>query len=347
MTQGSLVLQAQDQEILDSRQLDELERCFRNWAGENASKSRQQSRCRILLIFLLIRYTGAKLNEVLSLEPSVDIDIQSRTIRFRSGENDQTRQTTISQNLAEEVEALLDQVKNDSGQFFAIDPAYVRKKFYERAELCGFKKKSGGPEMLRKARAVEMLHNVPLPAVQHLLGHSSPNQTTAFVSFSEEDLRKVAGLYMERESGRRTSARNSFYGKVLSLKSNEIQSLVELVTPGGDKIMALITNTSSERLGLVVGKLIVAEVKSPWLIVEHSERTGETSAENQLLGTVSRATPGGINVECVVTLKDGTELCAVLTAKGYSRLQVTVGDSVRVLFGAYAVILHAYHTTVL
>ncbi|MDR3358087.1 MAG: TOBE domain-containing protein [Desulfovibrio sp.] len=338
MSQKNLIVRTRDEEILDTSRLGLLERAFRDWTGEGGRTPRL-SRLRILLIFLLIRYTGAKLQEVLSLEPA-DLDLQARAVTYRSGENGSPRKVAISQKLAAELEELLRAAKNCPDHFFAVDPAHVRKKFYERAGQCGFDKKSGGPEMLRKARAVEMLRNVPLPAVQRLLGHSSPNQTTSFVSFSEDDIQEVARLYVERESGRRTSARNSFYGKVLSLANDRVQTLVELLTPAGDRIFSVITNMSSGRLGLAPGKLVTAEVKSPWLILERCDAPGASSAENRLEGVVSRVTSGDIAVECVVTLRDGTELCAVLAAAGFNLLRLKVGEPVRVLFGAYAVILH-------
>jgi len=336
--QISPAFHSQDEGILDSAQLNELERCFRAWAELVAAKKTKHSRHRILCIFLLIRYTGAKLQEVLSLKPS-DVNLPEGSITYNSGHN--ARQAVISRNLSEELEGILGKTGGPAEIHFAIDPAYVRKKFYERAEQCGFEKKSGGPEMLRKARTIEMLHNVPLPAVQHLLGHSSPHLTTSFVAFSENDIREIARRYMERESGRRTSARNSFHGKVIALHNNEIQTLVELLTPGGHKIYSLITNTSADRLGVSLGKLLTAEVKSPWLILEQSKGSGTSSAENQLEGVVAGVSKGGINVECTVLLPDGTELCSVLTAQGFNKLRVSIGHTVRILFGANAVILHA------
>jgi molybdate transport system regulatory protein len=341
MSQKNLIFRTRDEEILDASRLDELERSFRAWAGEGGTRPPRISRLRILLVFLLIRYTGAKLREVLSLDPARDVDTRTRTVVYRSGGNGHARRIAVSQKLAAEIEELLRAARDCPERLFAIDPAYVRKKFYERAARCGFDKKSGGPEMLRKARAVEMLRNVPLPAVQRLLGHSSPGQTTSFVSFSEDDIQEVARLYVERESGRRTSARNSFYGKVLSLAEDRVQTLVEMLTPAGDRIFSIITNTSSRRLGLAPGKLVAAEVKSPWLVLERCDAPGASSSENRLEGVVSRVTSGGVAVECVVTLKDGTELCSVLTGAGFDRLRLKAGDPVRVLFGAYAVILHA------
>ena len=59
---------------IDPVQLQSLEQAFRAWASAPAGINRKLSRKRVLLIFLLIRHTGARLNEILSLHPVNDID---------------------------------------------------------------------------------------------------------------------------------------------------------------------------------------------------------------------------------------------------------------------------------
>ena len=67
---------------LDTVQLNRLEQAFRQWAEDAARSDVRLSRQRILLIFLLIRYTGAKLNEVLALDPFQDIKQQRQSVVF-------------------------------------------------------------------------------------------------------------------------------------------------------------------------------------------------------------------------------------------------------------------------
>jgi molybdate transport system regulatory protein len=184
-----------------------------------------------------------------------------------------------------------------------------------------------------------MRGNLPLPAVQRLLGHSSPNLTTAYLAFSDENIQEVTRLYMERESARLTSARNSFFGKVRTLREDEVQTLVELETSDGDSIFSVITRPSAQRLGLRLGMMVTAEVKAPWLIVEPCHRPGQSSAENQRQGLIVRIETGRINTECALRLADGAELCAVLSTPGFLRLGLKEGDPARVLFSANAVIL--------
>jgi len=53
------------------------------YMGKSSSRSDiHASRQRILMIFLLIRYTGARLNEVLALDLRKDIDMSGRVVRY-------------------------------------------------------------------------------------------------------------------------------------------------------------------------------------------------------------------------------------------------------------------------
>ncbi|MFO7685928.1 MAG: hypothetical protein R6V60_07530 [Desulfobacterales bacterium] len=115
-----------------------------------------------------------------------------------------------------EIQAIIaDPIRKEKMQnMLRVDPDFVRRKFYERAEACGIAKHLGAPEILRKSRAVELMHsNMPLPAVQMLLGHSTPNLTSSYVSFSEDDIQQVTRLFIEKESALKTRARNSFLAK--------------------------------------------------------------------------------------------------------------------------------------
>ena len=67
---------------LDPVQLAQLEQSFRAWAEAAPRLDVRLSRRRILLIFLMIRYTGARLNEVFALNPFQDLDPQRQTVVF-------------------------------------------------------------------------------------------------------------------------------------------------------------------------------------------------------------------------------------------------------------------------
>lgn len=343
---GRIVTVTGEGHYLDSVQLNRLEQSFRLWANDAARGDIRLSRQRILLIFLLIRYTGAKLNEVLALNPFQDINTEQQLVIFGkpAGSPDRPlREVQIPETLSHEIKNALDDAtfQNSLENLFKVDPAHVRRKFYERAVACGFPKALGGPDALRKSRALELMqNNLPLPVVQKILGHSTPNLTTSFVSFSDEDMRKVEKFFLEKESRRKTSARNAFFGKISAIQVGDIQTKVELVTAGGYRITTVITNDSLKRLGLKAGMLITAEVKAPWVILQKGDKEPLCSAENRFQGIVERVIQGKVTTEYVVKISDGTALCSLVTSKSSRRLELQKHETVWAVFNCFSVVLH-------
>ena len=65
---------AESARCLDTLRLTRLEDSFRNWARASVRSDIRASRRRILLIFLLIRHTGARLNEILTMNMQEQAD---------------------------------------------------------------------------------------------------------------------------------------------------------------------------------------------------------------------------------------------------------------------------------
>ncbi|MFZ5766800.1 MAG: TOBE domain-containing protein [Thermodesulfobacteriota bacterium] len=345
MEHGRIIAGPDSDQGLDTMQLERLEQSFREWVAAADRTDVRQSRRRILLIFLLIRYTGAKLNEVLAIDPFSDIDFDLLMVFFgrAAGGKGTARQVHVPGALCREIrEALGDPDFRDSLQkLFDIDPAFVRRKFYERTAACGFAKRLGGPESIRKARAVEMMRgNMPLSAVQAMLGHSTPNLTSSYVAFSDEDIRELTRLFVERESMRKTSARNAFFGKIAAIRRGDIQSRVELTTISGHSIVTTITNDSLERLVLREGRLITAEVKAPWVTLQKGAEKPISSAENIFHGVVTHINQGEMASEYVLRIADGNELCAIVSSERAKMLGLREQERVWALFNSYSVVLH-------
>lgn len=330
---------------LNSVQLDQLEQSFRKWADDSLRSDVRLARRRILVIFLLIRYTGAKLNEVLTLNPFKEIDFKQHSVHFTSEgpepKND-PRRVQISAMLSSEIQEVLTDpfLRNSLKNRFDVDPGFVRRKFYERAEACGFPKSLGGPEMVRKSRAVELMQgNMPLPAVQKMLGHATLNPTGSYVSFSVDDIQRVTKRFIEKEASRKTSARNLFFGKIQVLQKGDIQTRVTLTTVSGYSVTTVITNHSAEQLALKKGMLITAEVKAPWVILHSGKEEPKCSAENRFNGFIERINKGKVNTEYTVRITDGTGLCAVVSTQGAHPLGLKTGDPVWAIFNCFAVVL--------
>ena len=121
---------------LDTIQLEILEQSFRSWAKASDRADVRSSRKRILLIFLLIRHTGARLSEVLYLSPADDVDYKNHLVRLCKGEAKSgrpCREVEISETLSSEIRKAFDDLQREDMKTLWIDPGHVRRKFYERA----------------------------------------------------------------------------------------------------------------------------------------------------------------------------------------------------------------------
>ncbi|MEN6441946.1 MAG: TOBE domain-containing protein [Syntrophobacter sp.] len=337
---------AETQRCLDAVQMRQLEDSFRLWAESSKNPNLRMSRKRIFLIFLLIRYTGARLNEILSLDPRADIDCDKQMVRLRktaSGDSTSPREVQIPELLAAEVRGLLQELQSMkvSGKAFGVDPSHVRRKFYERAEAIGISRELGTPETIRRSRAVELMQsNVPLPVVQKILGHSTPNLAASYVEFSDDEIREAERYFADRENKRKTSARNAFFGKVDTVRTGEVQTIIEMLSLSGARVCSIITNYSHDRLGLKPGSLATAEVKAPSVVLYKGEEEPRCSADNRFRGKVDRITRGKLMTEIIVRIPDGTELCSLITEKSKQSLAIRENDIVWVAFSAFSVIIH-------
>jgi molybdate transport system regulatory protein len=325
---------------LDLIQLNRLEQALREWADSPRRPDLALPRRRVLLIFLLIRYTGARLSEVLGLDLKADLDFETHTVRFRKGARDVQLPQGVSAQIRNALESL--PARNAGTGTLKLDPGHVRRKFYERAEAIGLRRELGAPEVIRRSRAVELLQgDVPLPVVQKILGHSTPGLAASYVKFSEEEMRRAETFFIDRENRRKTSARNAFFGKIETIRKGDVQAWVEIATPGGHHIRTIITNHSLERLGLKRGGLVAAEVKAPWVTIHRSAEGPASSADNVLAAAVERIVRGTVASEIVTRIADGTEICAIVTQQSLEKLFLKPADKVWVAFNAFTVVLHA------
>jgi molybdate transport system regulatory protein len=135
------------------------------------------------------------------------------------------------------------------------------------------------------------------------------------------------------------SARNVFKGKITALIDGAVNAEIELTTPGGDKIVAIVTEGSVKSLGLAVGKSAVAYVKAPWVMVLTGGVDVRFSARNQLSGKVAGLTKGAINTEVKIELPGGSAVYAVITNEAVTELGLKPGVPATALVKASHVIL--------
>lgn len=331
---------------LDRQQLGLLTTAFRQWREEAQPRATAVSRTRVWLVFLLLRFTGARLGEVLALNETRDLDLDNGLVAFRGKAGDDTlpRQVLLPEEAAEELAQglALPEIKALAGQALAMDAGYIRRKFYERAQATGLPRRLLNPRALRASRAIELLRSgMPLTVVQSILGHKSADLTAQYLRFTNESVRRMVQQHIRKETGMKTSARNSFTGQVTSIRQDGLLAEVELTTPSGNKVVSVITDESFNKLGIAPGKTLTATIKAPLVIIVKEPQAGRTSMRNRFHGKIARINTGQIAAEVVVTLADGTEVCALITDESVNKLDLKVGDEVWTMCKAFSVVLNA------
>ncbi|MBS1138694.1 MAG: Molybdenum-pterin binding protein [Proteobacteria bacterium] len=135
------------------------------------------------------------------------------------------------------------------------------------------------------------------------------------------------------------SARNVFEGTISALVDGKVNAEVEITMPGGDRIVAIVTEGSVASLGLAVGKPAIAYVKAPWVMVLAGEGGVKFSARNQLAGTVDSVQKGAVNSDVSIKLGGGTLVHAVVTNDAVLELGLKPGVSACALIKASHVVL--------
>jgi len=135
------------------------------------------------------------------------------------------------------------------------------------------------------------------------------------------------------------SARNVFAGKITALIEGKVNAEVEITTPGGDRIIAVVTEGSVETLGLAVGKPAIAYVKAPWVMVLAGTGGVRFSARNQLAGTVESVQKGAVNSDISIKLTGGLLVHAVITNEAVMELGLKPGVAACALIKASHVVL--------
>ena len=135
------------------------------------------------------------------------------------------------------------------------------------------------------------------------------------------------------------SARNAFEGTITALVDGKVNAEVEVTTPGGDRIVAIVTEGSVAALGLAVGKPAVAYVKALWVMVLAGDGSVRFSARNQLAGVVDSVQKGAVNSDVAIRLAGGALVHAVITNEAVLELGLKAGVPACALIKASHVVL--------
>jgi molybdate transport system regulatory protein len=153
-------------------------------------------RSRYWLVFLFLRYTGARITEVLSIDETRDIDFKNSTVRLitlkRINKAKQHRVIPIPDRLISEylrVVKLFPSIEQKAFKLKKNNFLIVFKKLCKKANIPG---ELAHPHVLRHTRAIELIRNgIPVTAVQTILGHSSLNTTAMYLKYSNTEIQAI------------------------------------------------------------------------------------------------------------------------------------------------------------
>lgn len=168
-------------------ELNKLTAEFEKWFNER----KNHIRARYWLMFLFLRYTGARISEIQNLKET-DIDFRNAEIKLitKKRRKETYRIVPVPQQLISEY-LLLAKTLN------VRDVNVKQPNFYNVFRmLC---KKAGitdpekqHPHVLRHTRAIELLRNgIPITAVQSVMGHASVTVTARYLQFTNVEIKEM------------------------------------------------------------------------------------------------------------------------------------------------------------
>ncbi|MEX9542442.1 molybdopterin-binding protein, partial [Escherichia coli] len=135
------------------------------------------------------------------------------------------------------------------------------------------------------------------------------------------------------------SARNQLVGTVSAIKEGAVNNEVVLSLGNGEELTTVITCESCKALGLAVGKVAVAIIKAPWVVLAKPDCGLLFSARNQFNGKVSNIIEGAVNSTVHLVTNKGVELTAIITNESLQDMALTKGVDITALVKASSVIL--------
>lgn len=205
---GKLALWTQDSTVdfLFPGQLQQLETAFEEWAEERKYKKVYRQ----YLMFLVLRYTAARIGEVVLLDDFADIDYEHSRIklitlkqqRSKSGKPKRVKPKYRVVSVPPKVTGAIANYKGIHPEMhktvFQYHPSVFRKLYVSICRELDFPANLQRVHVLRHTRAIEMtLAGVPLNIVKAILGHKNLSSTTVYLNISSEyaeDLLKERGL---------------------------------------------------------------------------------------------------------------------------------------------------------
>ncbi|MDR1489293.1 MAG: TOBE domain-containing protein [Desulfovibrio sp.] len=325
---------------LSTEELDRSAAGFEAWRAGAKTPLQSRSRTRLCLAFLLLRHAALRLGELLALNDVRDIRPARRLVLVRGSH---ARQVPLPAPVMDNIANLLalPMFYGMRGEVLKLDQGYLRRKFYQRARAGGFSAALFNPKTIRQSRGIELLRQgMPLQVAQSYLGLPPPPKSVNYLEFSGEAVNRIMQHCIKREGRMKTSARNTFIGKISAIKSDGLLTEVELKTLSGLSVVSVVTDESRKVLGLAEGEVVTAAIKAPWVLIGTGDAAAKSSARNKFPGKVTEVRLGEVACEVLAELAEGTQVSAVVTRQSVKELDLAPGREVLIMFKAFAVVLN-------
>ena len=185
-------------QYLTEAQVNALVHAFQQWYDESPTRPKRRIRGRYWLTFLVLRFTGARVGEVLKINDKTDIDFRNAEIklvtlkRHNSRRRNSTRIVPVPASVTSEIATYLAEFPEQRERVFRLDQGNLRRVFYKRAEDANIPRDLAHPHILRHTRAIELLRaGVPVTIVQDLLGHSALTTTAVYLRISGQEAKGI------------------------------------------------------------------------------------------------------------------------------------------------------------
>jgi molybdate transport system regulatory protein len=132
----------------------------------------------------------------------------------------------------------------------------------------------------------------------------------------------------------RISARNVLAGTVQNVTKGAVNAEITIALQGGETVVAVITNSSTDSLGLQPGKPAYAIIKASEVMIGVGMDAARISARNVLPGVIANIVEGAVNSEVEVRLAGGTSVVASITKQSVKLLGFSPGVKVSAIIKA-------------
>ena len=200
---GSLaVFEGSAPSFLTEDQINRLTLAFQSWFDQKAiSDTKRRIRGRYWLVFLALRFTGARISEVTNIKPD-DIDFRNAEMRLITLKKHNPKKKgayriiPVPASVTGEIASYIAQHPHMKDKAFKVDRSNFYAIFQKRCQEANIPKELAHPHILRHTRAIELLRaGVPVTIVQDLLGHSALTTTAIYLKISGQEAK---GILRER-----------------------------------------------------------------------------------------------------------------------------------------------------